>query len=106
MYIKTPNAEQKLEQTIVRRVLKAALAAGYSVAVFDGEETHPKTSSFDEAWSNLGETDLDHLIVFKADSRVGSIMFVWGNGEDIVSDWSWNTLFPDSEVIMEGIAGA
>lgn len=107
MYLKEPNAEQKLEQTIVRRVLRAALKLGYSVVCYDGEENHPRTVDESEAWNYLGETDEDHLIVYDPENkRIGSVMFIWGNGEDIVSDWGWNTAFPDSEVIMDGIAGA
>jgi hypothetical protein len=106
MYIKTPNVEQALEQKIVRRVLSAALANGFSVAVFDEEEAGPITSSFDEAWDQLGETDIDRLYLYEGKSRVGSVLFIWSNGAEVVSDWSWNEAFPDSEVIIEEIATA
>lgn len=99
------HAMPKAEQTIVRKVLKAVLAAGYSVRVHDGEELHPMTKVESEAWDALGNTDIDRLYVHDGDKRVGSILFVWGNGEEIVSDSSWNEAYPDSEAIIDGFAG-
>lgn len=98
------HAMPKAEQAIVRKVLKAVLAAGYSVRVHDGEELHPMTMVESEAWNALGNTDIDRLYIHAGEPRVGSILFVWGNGEDIVSDYSWNEAYPDSEVIVEGFA--
>jgi hypothetical protein len=100
------HAMPKAEQTIVRKVLKAVLAAGYSVRVHDGEELHPMTTVESEAWDALGNTDIDRLYIHAGEPRVGSILFVWGNGEDIVSDASWNEAYPDSEAIIDGFAGS
>src|SRR4051812_45278198 len=73
------------EQAIVKKVLKRVLAAGYSVAVHDGEELHPITSKEKEAWKALGETDEDRLYVYDGKDRIGSILFIWGHDEDIIS---------------------
>ena len=100
------HAMPKAEQTIVSKVLKAVLAAGYSVVVHDGEESYPATNNEKEAWDALGNTDIDRLIIYSESSqRVGSILFVWGNGEDIVSGSSWNEAYPDSESIIDGFTG-
>lgn len=99
----------KTEQSIARAVLKRILAAGYSVAVYDGEETHPQTTSQRVAWSQMGETDEDRLYVYARDDDydgyIGNILLIWGNDFDLVSDWAWNSGRADAEEIMRRLAG-
>lgn len=92
----------KAEQAIVRKHLKRVIAAGYSVKVFDGEEMSPKFTTAKDAWAFLGETDEDRLYVYtQGGQRIGSILFIWGNDEDILSDWGWNDDLEGSQAVMD-----
>ena len=105
MHLKNPTGDRKVEQVIARAVLRRILKAGHQVAVFDGEELHPKTKDEKSAWDAMGETDEDRLYVYDAASaRIGSILLTWGEGDTIVADWSWNTKYPGSEAIMNLLA--
>ena len=109
MHLKNPTGDRKLEQVIARRVLRRILKAGYGVAVFDSEELHEVTHKEKAAWDAMGETDMDRLYVYGPSTagqpeRIGSILLVWGEGDTIVTDWSWNTRYADSEAIMNLLA--
>lgn len=105
MYLKNPEGDHKVEQDIARAVLQRILAAGYGVVVFDGEEYHPVTTDEATAWAAMGETDEDVLSVYDGSHRIGNILLLWGNGYDLVSDWSWREAYPGSEDIICGLAG-
>lgn len=86
----------QLEATIVKKTVKAMLAAGYALQVNDGESVrpdHPTTSSA-AIIAELMETDDDYLMVFqpgstgeRTESR-GWVRFVYGNdGFDVISDY-------------------
>lgn len=95
------RAERAIAHALLRRILKA----GYSVRVHDGEKAHPLTSSFEAAWDAMGETDEDTLLIFDEDgTQIGGIMLVWGNDEDLVSDYFWTKGFPDREEIISRLA--
>lgn len=89
------SSRHNREQSIVRMVVNRILRMGYTLRVDDGEEMHPETDSFDAAWDVLGETDMDRIYVFDkepdngAPRQVGWVLLVWGNDEDIISDWGW-----------------
>lgn len=102
-------AEQ--EQRIARKVLRAILAAGYSVRVWDGEAyAGGITAKEAVAWEAMGSSDQDQLAVLDTTGdnprRVGSILLIWGNGEDLVSDYSWNVNYEGSEAIIGKLAEA
>ena len=98
------KGQPKDEQAIARKVLKRILAAGYGVRVHDGEELHPLTTTEAATWDNMGETEMDRLYVYDGATRIGTILLIWGNGEDLVSDWGWAEKVDGSETIMEGLA--
>lgn len=94
------------EARVAERLVRALIAQGYVLSVFDGEEYTVKASG---DWASvcraLATTDMDKLIVREAHTtehpesgretrrKVGTITLVWGNapdGSELPSDWSWN----------------
>ena len=99
------HGQDKQEQAIARRILKAILAAGYSVRVHDEEgETSGATQDEATAWNDMGETGVDTLVVLNG-RRIGSITLIWGNDEDLVSDTAHNPNYEGSEAIIAKLAG-
>jgi hypothetical protein len=81
------------EKTAAGRIVDRALAKGYSISVYDGEEYALKRStSRREIMDSLQSTDSDLLTVRNATGdKIGMIFFVWGNSPDeIVCDCSDN----------------
>ena len=83
--------EIKIEMGIALKVAKALLKAGYKLGVNDGEETTIKNSdNLLKISKALFTTDQDHLLVYKSNEEIGWVFLVWGNVEDVVSDYSIN----------------
>jgi hypothetical protein len=83
------SARQYIERKIASAVVTAALKAGYSVSVNNGEDL-PVKKSTDKALilKNMFQTDDEHLFVYNGDKFLGWIHFVYGNeGWDVVSDY-------------------
>ena len=80
-----------IEQKIVRRVVKDALAAGYNVSVYDGEEwTVKRSGSYTKIRDALFSTDEDTIRLRDKDGNdLGVIRFIYGNdGYDVIADYS------------------
>lgn len=80
-----------IEQKIVRRIVKEALQAGYTVSVYDGETWALKHSDNCKIINAaLFSTDFDTLLLRdKAGNNQGSIYCIYGNdGYDVISDYS------------------
>jgi hypothetical protein len=89
----------KKERTITRRIVKAALAKGYTVSVYDGEEFALRRSSSERAiMKAIYSTDEDTLVMHGGERRIGQIYLVWGNGEDVVTDY---TDCPEIEALVD-----
>lgn len=88
MNVKT---RQKIERNIARSAVKALIADGYTVDVFDGEETVLRASTSIKAiMAAMFTTDEDQLTANKGDVT-GWIHFVYGNdGWDVISDYTTN----------------
>ena len=85
-----------IEMRIVRRIVDAGLAAGYSFDVFDGETTTLRSSKSKRTIeAALMTTDEDVLTVRGHDGRIlGCINLIYGNdGYDVISD---NTISLDA----------
>lgn len=79
----------KIEKMICRKIVKTLLAVGMSVSVNDGEETVlKKSSSVTEIMKSVFSTDEDILIAYKDGVRIGAVYLIWGNAEDIITDYS------------------
>jgi hypothetical protein len=94
------------ERAVARRLIKAALAAGYTISVDDGEEITVKRSSKLKAITDaLATTGEDTLQLYAADPSktvgwhgAGRFYLVWGNAEDgseLISDHTANNLCED-----------
>ncbi len=84
---------QKIEQRIASRAVSALLAAGYSLAVCQGDEDEqPTTRDKRDIMRALGECDEDRIIVYRDKNRVGWLYLVYGNdnGETVITDFTTN----------------
>lgn len=82
----------KTAARIARKLVAALLAAGYALSVDDGEEiTVRKSTDAREIIDALATTDHDYLRAYYNGEtiRAGWVMLIWGNDEDVISDWSW-----------------
>ena len=80
-----------VEHKIVRRVVKDAIKAGYTVSVFDGEEwTVKRSTEFKTINDALFSTDEDTLRIRDAEGKnLGVIQCIYGNdGFDVIADYS------------------
>jgi hypothetical protein len=82
-----PDAARK----IAKRLVQAALDAGYAINVYDGEETTVKQSR-DKATilDAMATTEGDALTFWLGDTRIGTVWLIYCNDEDVISDWSSN----------------
>jgi hypothetical protein len=89
------------EARIARKIVKDALANGWTISVYDGEEWPLKSSTDSRAiLEAMCSTDSDMLRLRDAAGEViGNIWLVWGNDEDVISDHS------DSEAMADFMAG-
>jgi hypothetical protein len=81
------------EAQTARKVVKLALARGWAVSLYDGEEWTLKRSTARNAiWSAMASTDADTLRFRDADGvSLGTMSLVYGNGgEDLIADHSDN----------------
>lgn len=97
------KARIAIEAKIVRRVIRDALAAGYLLSVSDGEEVVVRRSRQPRnLFAHMMTTDSDTLILVRHSTaqeiasgdkpfkRVGWVQFVYGNGPDVLSDYTTN----------------
>lgn len=81
----------KSENKIVKRLLAAILKAKCTVTVYDGEDcVITKSRAKGVIIAALGSTDHDVLHIYHPDGKLGFILLIWGNGEDVISDYSDN----------------
>ena len=85
---------QKIESRIASRAVSALLAAGYWLAVCQGDEDEqPATRYKRDVMKLLGECDEDRVIIYSpAKGRVGWLYLVYGNdnGETVITDYTTN----------------
>jgi hypothetical protein len=87
-----------LEKKIVRKTVRELLAAGYEIAVDNGEEQLPYTTHYSSITSALFSTDEVLLIARKGD-QTSFVYLVYGNdGYDVINDYGM-TLAPIMSVI-------
>ena len=92
------------EARIARRLISEIMAEGYSISVFDGEETTLKQSrDFSQILAAMGTTGSDVILARdKAGDCVARFLLMYGNAEDgseLFADYSAND-------IAEGIYNA
>lgn len=90
-----------VERKIVSKVVKDALDAGFTVDVFNGEETVIKDSKDMAAiLKEMFSVDDERLYFRKAGQRMGWVQLIYGNdGTDVIADY---TATPAIEGIVAG----
>lgn len=87
---------QKAEYAVISAFVKAALAAGHTLGVYDGEETVLKhSSSYKAVMAAIMSTDDDYIFVYPVGAtsgpRMGWVRLIYGNdGPDVISDYTTN----------------
>jgi len=82
------------ERRITRALLKrAASVVGTYFQVNDGEEWTGLILNESGVYKHLATTDSDMIRFHRNGKSVGWVLLIWGNGEDLISDYS------DNEVI-------
>ena len=80
-----------IEKRIVNVVIDELLAKDYSISVNDGEETTLRNSQDKEQiLSFMFTTDEDRLLTYSPDDERGWVLFLYGNGIDVMSDYTVN----------------
>lgn len=83
--------DREIELKIAARLVAEALLAGYMLSVWDSEDWAIKCSTDAAAIvSVMRATDIDTVVLRRVESRerVGSIVLIYGNGIDVISDYS------------------
>lgn len=81
---------QDIETKIAAYTIALALKRGFLVSIEDEEDVavHPTTDR-QELLSAMGQTDLSWVVLWSAaGERLGSIVFVHGNGVDVIGDYT------------------
>lgn len=85
------EAAVKFENTIIRVIIRDALAAGCSISVETyGEDEITKSRQINKIVAALRATDYDNLNVYNANGKyVGGVTLVYGNEPyEVISDYS------------------
>jgi len=90
------SALAPIEARIARRFVTQATGLGYRISVRDdytgeGEIVVRRSRDIGVIMAALGSTGGDTLTLFDTDDRrLGSLVLIWGNGEDVISDHTDN----------------
>jgi hypothetical protein len=89
------------ERKIATALVGRALAAGYSISVYDNEEwTLDRSTDCKAILAALTSTGEDVLRFYAGDQKIGWVQLIWGGGEDLISDYSANER---TEALVEGL---
>ncbi len=86
------DSDSVIERVIAKRLVTDLIRAGYTLSVNDGEETTLARSTDRRAvFAALATTGEDYLYAHTdPDSVFGWVRLIWGNGPDLISDYSVN----------------
>lgn len=81
----------EIERKIAHKIVDDALTAGFSISVYDGEETTVKQAR-DRAviLDAMATTGSDRLVMYREGRHCGWVLLIWGNGADLLSDHAAN----------------
>ena len=106
-----PEWMDKEEQRICNKLITAILSEeGRRIAVIDGmERVTGLTRNRALIQKETCQTDITYYEVYNPpvdnlSEYVGRFMLIHGNGEDVISDWSWRPSVYRSEEVMDEIA--
>lgn len=79
-----------IERSIARRLIRHILAQGFVVSVCDGEETTVSKSRDERGiLAALATAEIDVVSAYdNAGSFVACFYLIWGNDEDLISDYT------------------
>jgi hypothetical protein len=88
-----PKHIRPLEQPIIDRVIRKALDQGHSISVSDGLSwALTRSRDYDAITAEVHATDITEFVIRNSDKKkLGWILFIHGNDEDVISDTSDNT---------------
>lgn len=93
-----------VEARIVEALVDSALGADCSISVNDGGSFVLAGSRDAQAILRcLGTTDGDVLVLRRAGKRIGSVTLIYGNGADVVADFSYPSGTPYEGSWLEAI---
>jgi hypothetical protein len=82
----------RAEKSIIERLLEDVASAGFAVSVHDGVEVVlKKCTDMKTVFEAMYSTGADTLTFFdQSGAGVGWVWLIWGNGQDVISDYSDN----------------
>lgn len=112
-----PKHMDETEARIINRLISSILEAGYLIRVREGEEGEvllqpslTRTAIQRETaatgvtvYDVMGDTRFQEGMPLSLQKweRIGSIVLIHGNGEDVISDASWPARKPENEAILD-----
>lgn len=101
-----PKGIDPTELNIIDAMIRAALTEGISIGVFDGEEWAVRNSTnYQKITSNVAATDVTSIVLWSSDgAKVGRIILIHGNGEDVIHDHTDNPI--TARIVSIGQAAA
>jgi len=77
---------------IARFLIKKGLEGGnHAFVYYDGEEKSDKLTKLNDVIEEARATDMSWVSFHEPEGkRLGAFMLVWGNGEDLISDFTAN----------------
>lgn len=82
-----------MEKAIALQLVTDAIAAGYTIDVWNGgdEAEATRLDNVAAVTKELMHTDEDKLVIRKADGQaIGWVYLVYGNGADVITDYTAN----------------
>jgi len=102
-----PEWIDRTEAAIINKFLTRVLGSGdgLSARVWDGEEWATGWTC-DRAEIQRQTAATDHTVIHVRNDRgaaVGAVVFIHGNGEDVLSDYSWPGNVPGAEARIDAL---
>jgi hypothetical protein len=80
-----------VERRIARALLDAIFAVpGRYVTVHDGEGETGLITRREQVTEHLASTGQDSIVIYEGGEKIGWVWLVWGNDEDVITDYSDN----------------
>lgn len=99
------------EKQLASNLIRSALAQGWTVTVVDdafgcGEEVVTNSTDFAQIFNSLDTTESDVLRFRNADGSKGWAVLIWGNDDDLISDYSDSLTIDDEGNILPAAVAA
>lgn len=105
-----PDHLDPVEARICNRLITAIFARDYLIQVREGEMHEvmcPPTTNRADIQAMVAATGITLIdliqVVKQKPTRVGVFALIHGNGEDVISEFSWHPQVPELEEMMEAL---